>query len=99
MFAVPYVHDVIRSSQTTANQFPELAVDISTTGSHFNTTNIIQLETEKEFPAQIASNAENVSIWWRHYESAYFMCGSACAFFFTVIITVNLSDNTWKNLP
>ena len=22
-----------------------------------------------EFPAQIASNAENVSIWWRHHES------------------------------
>ena len=22
-----------------------------------------------EFPAQMASNAENVSIWWRHYES------------------------------
>ena len=21
-----------------------------------------------EFPAQIASNAENVSIWWRHHE-------------------------------
>ena len=23
-----------------------------------------------EFPAQMASNAENVSIWWRHYRSA-----------------------------
>ena len=22
----------------------------------------------EEFPAQMASNAENVSIWWRHYE-------------------------------
>ena len=22
-----------------------------------------------EFPAQMASNAENVSIWWRHHES------------------------------
>ena len=22
-----------------------------------------------EFPAQMASNAENVSIWWRHYAS------------------------------
>ena len=22
-----------------------------------------------EFPAQIVSNAENVSIWWRHHES------------------------------
>ena len=24
-----------------------------------------------EFPAQIASNAENVSIWWRHHEESY----------------------------
>ena len=23
-----------------------------------------------EFPAQMASNAENVSIWWRHHEIA-----------------------------
>ena len=23
-----------------------------------------------EFPAQMASNAENVSIWWRHHEHA-----------------------------
>ena len=25
-----------------------------------------------EFPAQIASNAENVSIWWRHHGSRYY---------------------------
>ena len=25
-----------------------------------------------EFPAQITSNAENVSIWWRHRDFAYF---------------------------
>ena len=24
-----------------------------------------------EFPAQMASNAENVSIWWRHHEIVY----------------------------
>ena len=23
-----------------------------------------------EFPAQMASNAENVSIWWRHHDKA-----------------------------
>ena len=23
-----------------------------------------------EFPAQMASNAENISIWWRHHETA-----------------------------
>ena len=26
-----------------------------------------------EFPAQKASDAENVSIWWRHHDSTYFM--------------------------
>ena len=25
-----------------------------------------------EFPAQMASNAENVSIWWRHHEQLYY---------------------------
>ena len=25
-----------------------------------------------EFPAQMASNAENVSIWWRHYGKSLF---------------------------
>ena len=24
-----------------------------------------------EFPAQMASNAENVSIWWRHHEECH----------------------------
>ena len=27
-----------------------------------------------EFPAQMASNAENVSIWWRHHELDGFAC-------------------------
>ena len=27
-------------------------------------------EFTDEFPAQMASNAENVSIWWRHHEYA-----------------------------
>ena len=26
-----------------------------------------------EFPAQMASNAENVSIWWRHYVRAIYL--------------------------
>ena len=25
-----------------------------------------------EFPAQMASNAENVSIWWRHHEQSLY---------------------------
>ena len=39
-----------------------------------------------EFPAQMASNAENVPIWWRHHarrncynEEAYICCGYWCA--------------------
>ena len=28
-----------------------------------------------EFPAQMASNAENVSIWWRHHETRRFLHG------------------------
>ena len=28
-----------------------------------------------EFPAQMASNAENVSIWWRHHESWLYLLG------------------------
>ena len=27
-----------------------------------------------EFPAQMASNAENVSIWWRHHVITWYMC-------------------------
>ena len=27
-----------------------------------------------EFPAQMSSNAWNVSIWWRHHAEAYFRC-------------------------
>ena len=27
-----------------------------------------------EFPAQMAINAENVSIWRRHYKNDFFMC-------------------------
>ena len=27
-----------------------------------------------EFPAQIASNTENVSIWWRHHDKAQHVC-------------------------
>ena len=30
-----------------------------------------------EFPAQMASNAENVSIWWRHHDSGVLVFGKA----------------------
>ena len=31
-------------------------------------------EVTGEFPAQKASNAENVSIWWRHHDQQYNVC-------------------------
>ena len=39
-----------------------------------------------EFPAQMASNAENVSVWWRHHV----ICD--IRFIITIVITVNTSD-------
>ena len=33
-----------------------------------------------EFPAQMASYAENVSIWWRHHDSLHFMWLKICLF-------------------
>ena len=33
-----------------------------------------------EFPAQMASNAENVSIWWRHHGLPYSFAGSRCPY-------------------
>ena len=32
-----------------------------------------------EFPAQMASNAENVSIWWRYHVTSLLLCGAICA--------------------
>ena len=34
-----------------------------------------------EFPAPMASNAENVSIWWRHHD----FTGFYCIYFFIVV--------------
>ena len=31
-----------------------------------------------EFPAQMASNAENVSIWWRHHDLLIMFMGTSC---------------------
>ena len=33
-----------------------------------------------EFPAQMASNAENVSIWWRHHARVTLKCNSSQLF-------------------
>ena len=31
----------------------------------------VNLPETSKFPAQMARNAENVSIWWRHYENSF----------------------------
>ena len=48
-----------------------------------------------EFPAQTASNAENVSIWWRHHVIFLFL--GVCTFKMTVILLqITLLPN-WKH--
>ena len=42
-----------------------------------------------EFPAQMASNAENVSIWWRHHGEMYIAASRLCE------IWLEVSDITW----
>ena len=39
-----------------------------------------------EFPAQMASNAENVSIWWRHHEWAHFLNSIISQFLFCFVL-------------
>ena len=49
-----------------------------------------------EFPAQMASNAENVSIWWRHHVAraltnglVYFVCLGECVWEYSVQVAWN----------
>ena len=48
-----------------------------------------------EFPAQISSNAENVSIWWRHHVLAYFIRYALVfvAVWFVAVITSSFADS------
>ena len=39
-----------------------------------------------EFPAQMASNAENVSIWWRHHDFL-----QTCSYFFYILERLHIS--------
>ena len=47
-----------------------------------------------EFPAQMASNAENVSIWWRHHDN--FALNTALCFSMKLISFGNNSNTHWK---
>ena len=63
-----------------------------------------------EFPAQRASNAENVTIWWRHHESEYGRCLPLCKYFHVRImgtvtfiwyiehVWLKITINTWPML-
>ena len=46
-----------------------------------------------EFPAQMASNAENVSIWWRHHGDAIWQWSSGSTF--AQVMACCLADQWW----
>ena len=48
-----------------------------------------------EFPAQMASNAENVSIWWRHHEECLWWTSRT----FSILTEVSFMGFTWCNNP
>ena len=48
-----------------------------------------------EFPTQRASNVENVSIWWRHYEMQMYFCASAKWFNMQGVKSLWPSDAIW----
>ena len=53
-----------------ASQITSLTVIYSTVYSDVDQTKFQSSASQTgEFPAQMASNAENVSIWWRHHVS------------------------------
>ena len=45
-----------------------------------------------EFPAQIASNAENVPIWWRHHVIIFFSCDKAALWMVQSVCLSHLFD-------
>ena len=55
-----------------------------------------------EFPAQMASNAENVSIWWRHHEtgfpSTYWIFSDNYPEWYETIILAQAHSRLWKQL-
>ena len=44
-----------------------------------------EFTSDRWIPAQMASNAENVSIWWRHHDKAYIE-----------VYAINRNTHTWK---
>ena len=49
-----------------------------------------------EFPAQMASNAENVSLWWRHHETLQFLFWPhVCTFLFWMVYGTGALCDLW----
>ena len=71
--ALDHYEDVIMS--TMASQITSLKIVYSTVYSgadqrkHQSSASLALVRVPGEFPAQMASNAENVSIWWRHHDT------------------------------
>ena len=70
---IKHYGDVIMNAIT--SQITSLAIVYSTVYSdadqrnHQSSASLAFVRVPGEFPAQMASNAENVSIWWRHHET------------------------------
>ena len=48
-----------------------------------------------EFPAQMASNAENVSIWWRHHVLSGFLCAGNHFLILSAPVTTRFIITRW----
>ena len=48
-----------------------------------------------EFPAQIASNAENVSIWWRHHGNIDYMITSRGCLYMFIAMMIYMTYGCW----
>ena len=60
-----------------------------------------KLRLTGEFPAQRASNAENVSIWWCHHENAFgnLVCKMAAIMFELQCVKIGMTSHTkWNAL-
>ena len=48
-----------------------------------------------EFPAQMASNAENVSIWWRHHDDGTFLNCITIIVIIWIVVTTDTIPTGW----
>ena len=75
IWPLPHYNDVTMSK--IASQITSLTIVYSTVYSgpdqtkHQSSASLAFVRGTGEFPAQMASNAENVSIWWRHHDHVW----------------------------